>query len=193
MRQNNQQIHSRYANASLYTRATLLALLMLASLLYKFDLVEGSALRPSESLEQGVYVSLLLVGGVIAVSFLYEGARAVLSSKTLAEEDNAQAAVFKSKTVARQISVEEFEAQKNEFTRKEIEGLVGSTAYQSAVKAKGAKPENWNWQKYERSNGQFNAPLSEDELMQDNTHTHTEENSLAEEEIEHSLAATWAQ
>ena len=193
MRQNNKQIQSTYTNASIYTRAAMLALLLLATLLYKFDLVESSALRPSETLEMGVSVSLLLVGGAIAVSFVWDGVRALLSRRASAEEQDLQAAVLKSKTVARKITVEEFEAQKSEFTRKEIEGLVSSKAYKTAVKTKGSKPENWNWQKYERSNGQFNAHLSEDELMQDNTHTHTEENSVAEEELDGPLAAPCAQ
>ena len=144
MRQNTQNNRTPYARARLYSKAAALFLLALACAIYCLDL---SASASPESLENGVFLSVLLVGAAVAVSFLGECAHRVSARGSSGRFEEGQAAELRSPTVAKKISVAEFEAQKSEFTRKQIETLVGTKEYKSAVEAKVEKIENWNWQK----------------------------------------------
>lgn len=52
-----------------------------------------------------------------------------------------------------QISEEQFEEQKDAFTKEQLEKLYQSKEYKRAKREKGKAIENWNWQAHESKFG----------------------------------------
>lgn len=74
------------------------------------------------------------------------------------------------------ITPEEFEKQKGDFTKEQVEKLQNSKEYKAQRRLKGKEIENWNWQTNETINGAPSDISSEYDIISN----YNKKNSLSE-------------
>ncbi len=67
----------------------------------------------------------------------------------------------------KKISLQEYERQKEWYTKKEVMKLKNTRQYKQMVKEKGKSEVNWNWQAWETKYGKPIDTSDEDKLVQD--------------------------